>query len=247
MSSRILVWDLPTRLFHWLMTVGFGLAAVIAFFAGEHSRLFPYHSLIGLTLALMVVLRIAWGVLGSRYARFRSFLYSPREVIEYFAGIFSGRGKSYIGHNPGSAYAIVAMLLLMLGIAGSGVALGAGFESAEELHEVLVYLMLSVVGVHVLGVILHTIRNRDNIVASMVHGWKAGNPVDGIFSQHFFATGLFLLATAAWTASLFSNYNSSAQSTTLPILGTVVHLGEAESEGTSLSAERGGHKDHDDD
>ena len=124
MSSRILVWDLPTRLFHWLMTVGFGLAAVIAFFAGEHSRWFPYHSLIGLTLALMVVLRIAWGVLGSRYARFRSFLYSPREVIEYFAGIFSGRGKSYIGHNPGSAYAIVAMLLLMLGIAGSGVALG---------------------------------------------------------------------------------------------------------------------------
>ena len=106
--------------------------------------------------------------------------------------------------------------------------------------------MLSVVGVHVLGVILHTIRNRDNIVASMVHGWKSGDPVDGISSKHFFATGLFLLVTAAWTAGLFGNYNSNTQSTTLPILGTGVHLGEAESEGASLSAETGGHRDHDD-
>lgn len=111
------------------------MAAVIAFLAGEHSPLFPYHALIGLVLAPMVILRIVWGGFGSRYARFSSFMFGPREVVRYFAGVLSGRGNHYVGHNPGAAYAIVAMLVLVLGIAGTGVMVRVGETEKEREHE----------------------------------------------------------------------------------------------------------------
>ncbi len=103
---RVLIWDLPTRLFHWLFAFGFGIAAMLALGLGEDSRLFPYHAIIGLTLAAMVVMRILWGVIGSRYARFGSFLFKPSDVARYMGGVLTGRGRRHAGHNPGSAYLV---------------------------------------------------------------------------------------------------------------------------------------------
>lgn len=64
--ARVLIWDLPTRLFHWLFAGGFRAAVFIAIVIGEDGALFPYHAIIGLTIALMVILRLAWGVAGTR-------------------------------------------------------------------------------------------------------------------------------------------------------------------------------------
>lgn len=244
--ERILVWDLPTRLFHWLFSAGLAAAALIAFFSDEHGGLFPYHALIGMTIVAMAALRIAWGFAGSRYARFRSFLYGPREVTEYFMGVLSRKGKTYVGHNPGSAYAIIGMLVLMFGIAGSGILLGSGNKGAKEIHETLVYLMLLLAGFHVLGVVLHTILRRENITASMVHGWKSGSAAEGVSSNHAVVAGFFLLATAAWGAGLLANYSSRSQSTSLPVLGTEIRLGEGESHGDATHATKD-HQEHDDD
>lgn len=229
--NPVLIWDLPTRLFHWLLSAGFIAAAVIALAMGEHSPLFPYHAIIGLTIALMVVLRIVWGILGTRYARFGSFIFGPGAVVEYMKGAMIGGGKRHIGHNPGSAVAIFALLGLVLALAVTGFMMGQGNEGIKEVHEILAWTTVGVVVVHVLGVAFHTIRHRENITASMIHGRKRAEPSDGIASAKPIVAVLFLAIAGGWAFGLVRNYNPATQTTTLPLFGTSLQLGENENEG----------------
>lgn len=244
--SKHLVWDIPTRLFHWLFAAGFFAAAVISLLLDDDSPVFPYHAIIGLTIALMICLRIVWGLVGTRYARFGSFTFAPRAVLDYMKGVLVGSGKRHIGHNPGSAYAIFAMLALMIGLAGTGIMMGQGNESVKDIHEVLAYVMVGVVIAHVLGVVLHTIRHRENIVASMIHGRKDADPAEGIRSSHPALAVAFLAVVAAWSFGLLRNFDSTTQTTRLPVLGTTLQIGEVENEG---GRERSGadNKRHEDD
>lgn len=89
-KPRILVWDLPTRLFHWFVTVGLVACFAFAELSGEHSPGFMIHMILGIVLGVMVVMRLVWGVVGSRYARFESFRFSPAKVLSYIRG----------GHSP---------------------------------------------------------------------------------------------------------------------------------------------------
>ncbi|MGD9791139.1 MAG: cytochrome b/b6 domain-containing protein [Phycisphaerales bacterium] len=239
-----LIWDLPTRLFHWTLAAGFAAAAAIALGLGEHSPLFPYHAIIGLTLVVMVALRLVWGLVGTRHARFGSLVFGPRELLAYLKGAAVGGGKRYIAHNPASAYAIVAMLALLVALAVTGVMLGKGMEGVKDVHEWCAYAMLAVVGVHILGIIAHTVRHRENITASMIHGRRFASPTDGIASARPIDAALYLAITGAWAFGLVRQYNPSTQTTTLPVLGTALQLGEAEDE-----RKHEGHdarKDHDD-
>lgn len=226
-----LIWDLPTRLFHWLLALGFTAAAVIVLALGEHSPLFPLHAIIGLTLAVMVLLRLVWGFVGPRHARFSSFAFGPGAVLEYGKGVVMGGAKRYVGHNPGSAYAIFAMLLLMGALAVTGIMIGRGNEAVKEVHEVCAYAMIGVVAAHVLGVAIHTLRHRDNIVASMIHGRKDAQPTDAIASACPIAAIVFLVVAGSWALGLVRNYNPATRSTVLPVLGTTVQLADAEDEG----------------
>ncbi len=226
--NRVLIWDLPTRLFHWLLSGGFFAAAIISLALGEDSPLFPYHAIIGLTIALMVCLRIIWGIAGTRYAKFGSFIFGPAAVIEYTKGALTGRGKHYIGHNPGSALAIFALLALVLAMAVTGIMLGQGNEGVKEIHEILAWVTVGVVVAHVLGVALHTIRHRENITLSMIHGKKRAEPADAIASAKPIIAVIFLVIAGAWAFGLIRNYNPATQSTTLPLIGTVLQLGENE-------------------
>lgn len=242
--NPVLIWDLPTRLFHWLLSAGFIAAAVIALAMGEHSPLFPYHAIIGLTIALMVALRIVWGIVGTRYARFGSFIFGPGAVVEYMKGAMIGGGKRHIGHNPGSAVAIFALLGLVLALAVTGFMMGQGNEGIKEVHEILAWTTVGVVVVHVLGVAFHTIRHRENITASMIHGRKRAEPSDGIASAKPIVAVLFLAIAGGWAFGLMRNYNPATQTTTLPLIGTSLQLGENEG-GEGGGKEQG--KDHDDD
>lgn len=226
--NPVLIWDLPTRLFHWLLSAGFIAAAVIALAMGEHSPLFPYHAIIGLTIALMVVLRVVWGIVGTRYARFGSFVFGPGAVIEYMKGVLIGGGKRHLGHNPGSAVAIFALLALVLALAVTGFMLGQGNEAIKEVHEILAWTSVGVVVVHVLGVAFHTIRHRENITASMIHGKKRADASDAINSAKPIAAVLFLIIAGGWAVGLLRSYNPATQTTTLPLLGTSLALGENE-------------------
>lgn len=237
--SRVLVWDLPTRIIHWLMAVGFLSAATIALVLGDESPLFPFHAIIGLALALLVLLRIVWGLLGTRYARFGSLGFGPVALAGYMKGAVLGGAKRYMGHNPGSAYAAIAMLVILAGLAATGFMLGRGNEGVKEVHEALAYAMLAVVGLHLLGIAAHTLRHRENIASSMVHGRKSGDDAAGIASAHPAAGFAVVALTVAWVSLIYANFDSSAQTTRLPLLGQL-QLGEGEHEG----GEGGDHEEH---
>ncbi|MCC6661661.1 MAG: cytochrome b/b6 domain-containing protein [Phycisphaerales bacterium] len=226
-----LIWDLPTRLFHWLFAGGFIAAAVIALGLGDDSPLFPYHGIIGLVLGLVIGLRLIWGFIGSRHARFRSFAYGPGAVASYLLGIVTGRGGRHPGHNPASAYAALAMFAITAGLAATGVMLARGNESVKEVHELLVYSMIAVASVHVLGVIVHTLRHRDSIAASMVHGRKRVEASAGIRTPRPLAAAVFLLIVGAWAATLVTAYDPGTQSITAPAMGTRLQLGDAHKDG----------------
>ncbi|MBK7777845.1 MAG: cytochrome b/b6 domain-containing protein [Sandaracinaceae bacterium] len=130
-----------------------------------------------------------------------------------------------MGHNPGSSVAIWAMLGLTLGLGVSG-ALMSSNEALEEVHEVLAYALLAVVVTHVAGVTWHTLRHRENITASMVSGYKEGEPEAAIPSVHPLAAAVFLVLTAAWAGLLVQGYDAATRTVTLPLVGARLQLGE---------------------
>ncbi|MBK7777844.1 MAG: cytochrome b/b6 domain-containing protein [Sandaracinaceae bacterium] len=99
--KRILVWDLPTRLFHWLLAGSFVAAFAIANVVDDDSSTFVVHMLLGAVMGLLVVLRVVWGFIGSRYARFGSFAFGPSDVIAYVKGHRQRGGKTLPGAQPG--------------------------------------------------------------------------------------------------------------------------------------------------
>lgn len=246
--TRVLIWDLPTRLFHWLLAAGFLGTAGIAFLLEDEGPLFPWHAILGLTIAGMVVLRVVWGLVGTRHARFASFAFSPAAVVGYVKGALTGSGKRYAGHNPGSAWAILAILVLVLAQAVTGVLMARGDESLKELHELIAYATLAFVGLHLAGVIFHTVRHRENITASMIHGRKQTEPEQAIRSAQPVVALVFLALSGAWAGALAANYDSATQTTRIPIMGTTLSLGEAEGEAEREGgAERGEHGEREDD
>ena len=238
--NKQLVWDAPTRLFHWLFAAGFAVSAIIALGLDDDGPVFPYHAIIGLVLTMLVVLRIVWGFVGSTHARFSNFAFKPAAVPRYLKGALLGGAGRYVGHNPGSAYATFAMLALMIGLAVTGIIMGMGNEGVKEFHEVLAYLMVGVVTAHVLGVVLHVIRHRENIVAGMIHGRKTGEPGDAIRTSHPIIAGAMLVIVVAWSVGLVRNFDRATRTTSLPILGATLQLGEAEH-----ATEHEGHDDDD--
>jgi cytochrome b len=237
--ARITVWDYPVRVFHWVLALCFFSALGLAQFAPEHSRLFDLHMLIGLILAPMVFLRIVWGFIGTKYARFSSFIFGPKEVFEYLASIITLNGRHYVGHNPAASYAAFAMLVLVLCIVATGLLMQSG-EFFEEVHGILAYVMFAVVVTHVCGVALHVFRCKENIILSMLSGCKDGKEEDAIASPKPVISLVFLLLVGTWTTMLVRGYDRQTQRVGLPFIGKVIQLGEGEKHD-------GNHRDHDED
>jgi cytochrome b len=226
--SKVLIWDLPTRLFHGLLTVGFIACFAIAQFSGEHSTWFPVHMLLGIILGTVVLLRVMWGFVGSRYARFDELLFTPGTLWKYIQGAIARTAPRYVGHNPGSSYAILAMLLLVGVVVTTGLLMSNAVEEAEEVHAIAAYVLLAVVVLHVLGVVWHTIRHRENITLSMITGRREGQPADAIGSSRPLAALAFVALVGFLAVGLFRNYDQANSQTKLPFIGTVIHLGEEE-------------------
>ena len=238
--SRILVWDLPTRLLHWLLVFSFAGAIGIALSVDDDLPLFHVHMLLGLVAALTVLLRLAWGLAGTRYARFGSFLFGPGALLTYLRGVFTRSDPRYVGHNPGAAYGIYAMLLLPLALAGSGLLLTTS-DALDDLHPVLAYAMLGVIGTHVAGLAWHWVRHRENLAIGMLTGRKDGDPAAAIPSARPVVALLMLMVVAGWAALLMTGHDATRARVTLP--GFTLPLGEPEDDG----APEGDHEGHDDD
>lgn len=186
-------------------------------------------------------------VVGTRYARFGSFAFGPRALWAYLRGAVTGRGERHTGHNPGSGWAIYAMLALSLGLAFTGAFMSRGGELLEELHEVFAWAMIAVVATHVAGIIWHTLRHRENIARSMVDGRKLGDPAAAIDSPRAFTALAFLALTGLWAGALYDGFDATTNQVTLPLVGQTIQLGEGEHAERAAHAEHGDHQADDDD
>ena len=208
MTTRILVWDLPTRLFHWALASSF----IGAFLTAESERYRDIHEGLGYTMLGLLVFRLVWGVAGTRYARFREFVRGPATVVAYLRELALGRPRQYTGHNPLGAWAIVALIAsgVLVGASGWLLEFGVADTLFEELHEASANAMLALVVVHVAGVILVSLLHRENLVAAMWTGYKWGLPGAAIArSQPIVALLLATALTTFWAWTLLDHRSGS--------------------------------------
>lgn len=226
---RQLVYDLPTRLFHWLFAALFLSGFIIAKSIDDDSPWFNYHSLAGLTLGFLVLLRILWGLFGTKHARFSGFALKPMELIGYFKGIFAGEKRRWAGHNPASSWAGLVMMVMALGLAGTGYLMTSGpnKETFEDAHELLANGFIVIVVLHVAGIALHTIRHQEMIGLSMIDGKKEDVAIVQAIPSSKSVIGILLLGLIlAFGLHLFKNYDK--QNRRLNFFGTKLQLSESE-------------------
>lgn len=235
MKTHILVWDLPMRLFHWTFAASLSVALAIGFLVDDDSAFFQLHMLFGLVAAFALVVRIVLGVVGSRHNRFSAMPLKPTEGIAYLIGVFTGKARRYIGHNPGCAVAAIVMFSLVPLLVASG----AGWlgETGKDLHEGLAIALLVTVASHLVGIIWHTLRHKEAIALSMVTGRKTGPAEEGLTNSHPGWAFAILIVGSAWVWALFASHDSRGETVRIPVVGTVIDLGEYE----------GGHIGDDDD
>jgi len=171
-GARVLVWDLPTRIFHWLLAAAF----LAAWLTGEAHGWMVAHVVLGYTMLGLVAFRLLWGLIGTRYARFRSFAFGPRAVAAYLGSLLTARPTHYLGHNPAGSWAIYGLLAASL-LAGASGWLALQWPDGgwlEDVHEAFASVLLALVLLHVAGVVLASLRQRENLVRAMVDGRKRG-------------------------------------------------------------------------
>jgi len=183
-NNTVRIWDPFVRIFHWSLAGAFLVAYV------SEDDFLDIHTVAGYTVLTLVALRLIWGFVGTRHARFSDFVRPPGEALGYVKESLLGRARRYLGHNPAGGLMIVALLLSLLittlsGIATLGAEEGAGplvgvmgsvphafGEALEEIHEFFANFTLLLVLGHLAGVLFESIVHRENLVRTMLTGDK---------------------------------------------------------------------------
>ncbi len=180
-SKRFRLWDLPTRLFHWLLVLSVGAAVVSGQLGG---KLIDWHGKIGLLVVGLITFRLVWGLLGSTYARFANFLPTPGVIKAYLRGEWRGHG-----HNPLGALSVFGLLALLAGqvitglfsnddIAFTGpLAALVGNDLSNRLtgiHHLLSNLLIGLVILHVGAIVFYGHVRKQKLLKPMVTGWGEG-------------------------------------------------------------------------
>ena len=193
--STVKAWDPLVRVFHWSLVFFFLLA-----FATEDDWM-SLHVWAGYAVSMLIAFRLFWGLVGTRNARFLTFIRSPSAVRRHLRDMLSLKPPHYLGHNPLAAVMVVALLLSILLVATSGLVLiasegqgplagtlFAGFngEVMEEVHEFFANFTLLLVFMHVAGVLVSSLLEGENLVRAMITGrkkararWADANPPGG--------------------------------------------------------------------
>lgn len=176
-GERVAIWDWPVRICHWAFVV---LIPLAWWTAEEH--MFDWHFRIGISLLILLVFRLIWGLVGSSTARFSAFLAGPATVAAYVRG----RWQKRIGHNPLGGWSVAALLLAMciqvgLGLFAThddGLDSGplnhlVGYEAAEtltELHEANFNVILALIALHLGAILFYALVRRDGLIRPMITG-----------------------------------------------------------------------------
>lgn len=183
-NVKVKVWDIFVRSFHWTLVAAFAIAFVTE---DDFMRL---HVLAGYSIMILLFVRFIWGFIGTRYARFSSFVHSPRVVLNYLKDKLLRRSPRYIGHNPAGGAMIVALFASLILTCVSGLGLLAVEENAgplagvlswggdrledffETLHEFFTDITVMLIFVHVCGVIFESWLQKENLIRAMWTGFK---------------------------------------------------------------------------
>jgi cytochrome b len=174
-----MVWDLPTRLFHW----GFAVSIIGAYISGERGAI-EAHELFGLAACGLLAFRLIWGFVGHETARFKNFLRGPKIIWAYLKDILARRAKPHIGHNPLGALAVMALLGLMGAMSITGLWTGDDILYEAPLtplapaladpmgawHQRLHVLVIPLVALHVLAILAHRLWLKEKLVSRMITG-----------------------------------------------------------------------------
>jgi cytochrome b len=168
--ATVKVWDPFVRIFHWSLV---GLFA-FAFLTGDEWQ--QPHELAGYAIAGLVAARIVWGFVGSRHARFSTFVRSPNQVFRFLFATARFSAPRYLGHNPAGAAMILALLPATGVIATTGYMMTTdaywGVEWVEEVHELAAWGALGLIALHLAGVVAASLEHGENLVRAMVTGRK---------------------------------------------------------------------------
>ena len=172
------VWDPLVRLLHWSVVV----AVALAWWAGEE-RL-NLHEWAGYFTLGALAVRVVWGRVGSRHARFGSFVRPPREVARYAAAVAYGKARRHLGHNPLGGWMVLALLLSIAVTGASGWLYTTdrfwGMAWVELLHKASAWTMVGLIALHVAGVLLTSLQHAENLVAAMLTGRKRAAAPDDV-------------------------------------------------------------------
>lgn len=182
-TNTIRVWDLPTRLFHWLL-VGCIIGSVVTSQIGGNAMV--WHFRCGFAIASLLLFRIVWGLIGGRWSRFSTFIYSPATVLRYLKG--EGKPEHAVGHNPLGAASVFAMLVFLIAQVSTGVfsddeiaAVGpfakfvsnATVSAATSYHTSIgKYIVIALIVLHLAAIAYYALGRQENLVRPMVNGDK---------------------------------------------------------------------------
>lgn len=185
-TSWIKVWDPLVRVFHWTLVAAFATAFIV------EDELLGVHTWAGYLVLGLIAVRLVWGFIGTRHARFSDFVRGPGAVLGYLRNLFNPNAPRHLGHNPAGGAMVIVLLLLVTATGLSGLATYGAQEMAgplagmlsgvssqtghwfEETHEVLANLTLAAIVLHVLGVLISSLAHRENLVRAMFDGRKRG-------------------------------------------------------------------------
>lgn len=170
MRKTLVVWDPLLRVLHW----GLAFSVIVAFFT--HARSPLLHDIAGYAALALATVRLCWGFVGPAPARFENFIASPAATWRYAKALLKGAEPHFVGHNPLGAWMIVMLLVTVAGASASGWLFETdafwGDAWVEDVHAFFGNLFVPLIALHVGGVIVTSVRQKENLLAAMIHGRK---------------------------------------------------------------------------
>lgn len=207
MTNKLLIWDLPLRIFHWSLVLTLG---GLWFTSEQDNGYFEYHFLLGYIALGLVIFRLVWGFIGTKHSLFRNFVTSHTEL----RGYLQSTSQTYAGHNPAGSLMVVFMLTTILAQAVSGLFLtddiiysapyygtvGEGLEQIFNLvHRNGFNVILAAIVLHIAAVLYYEMVKKQALVGAMMHGKKSAKLIskDSAIKRSKLLMALFLALVVA--------------------------------------------------
>lgn len=219
--SSVRVWDLPTRVFHWVLALTI-VASVVSAKIGGNAMI--WHFRFGYVVFTLIAFRVLWGLVGGRWSRFSSFVYAPATLLRYLRGQSNTDDHNNVGHNPLGSLSVFALLAVLAAQVASGLVAddeianigplnrfvsGALASQATHWHKDYgQWILLALVALHVAAILYYLVGKRTNLVLPMFSGNKAlpaGTPAttdNGASRLLALLLAALCAGGVAWVASL---------------------------------------------